>query len=127
MTKYLFICIGNAMRSQMAEGFFNHYNKNKSDSCVSAGIDRHGYVIPEVIDVMKEKGIDITHHTSDQVTDEMIREADKIVVFAKEAVHYFPKEKMIIKLVKDPYHDSNTLRPVRDEIEGIVKGIVTKG
>jgi arsenate reductase (thioredoxin) len=60
--KIIFICVGNSCRSQMAEGFAKHYarQKNLDVEIRSAGTHPAGYVHPDAIAVMREKGIDIT-------------------------------------------------------------------
>ncbi len=117
---YLFVCIGNAMRSQMAEGFFNHYNTDESKKAISAGVQRHGYVIPEVIHTMQDIDIDISHHSSDQITQEMTDMADVIVCFDEGIADQLPKEKTVVKHVDDPYHAMGSLASARDQIKEIV-------
>jgi len=68
----LFVCVENAGRSQMAEGFFNWYAP-KGYRAVSAGTKPAGEVNPLVVQVMKEIGIDISRQKSKSITDEMIR------------------------------------------------------
>jgi len=61
--KIAFVCVGNASRSQMAEGFARFYSrqiKNWEIEAYSAGTHIAGYVMPETIKVMKEAGIDIS-------------------------------------------------------------------
>lgn len=59
--RVLFVCIGNACRSQMAEGFARTYG---SDVLIpaSAGLSPAGYVARDTIHSMEEKGIDIRDH-----------------------------------------------------------------
>ena len=56
--KILFVCIHNSARSQMAEAFMKHYGKNTVEAC-SAGLEP-GVLNPDVVLVMKEKGLDIS-------------------------------------------------------------------
>ena len=55
----LFVCVENAGRSQMAEGFFREYAQKFE--VVSAGTSPESKLIPIVVDVMKEVGIGITN------------------------------------------------------------------
>lgn len=63
--KILIICIGNSCRSQMAHGFLQSFDKNIS--VYSAGTMASGQLTGKAVDVMREIGIDISHHTSDSV------------------------------------------------------------
>ena len=59
--RVLFVCIGNACRSQMAEGFARHYG---SDALIpaSAGLAPAARVAPDTIRAMREKNIDLSEH-----------------------------------------------------------------
>ncbi|MBI5455304.1 MAG: arsenate reductase ArsC [Deltaproteobacteria bacterium] len=78
LKKILFVCVGNTCRSQMAEGFANRYGNGKIEA-MSAGTSAAGIVNGYTIDAMKEIGIDISGHTSVQLTREMIEWADIVV------------------------------------------------
>ncbi len=55
MVEYiLFVCTENSARSQMAEGFFNYYNKNENYFGISAGIEIAQKVKSFALIVMKE-------------------------------------------------------------------------
>ena len=74
----LFVCVENAGRSQMAEGFFRKYAPT-GYSAVSAGTRPAGQVNPVATEAMKEVGIDIGTQKSKMITDEMVRESVKAV------------------------------------------------
>jgi len=63
----LFVCIHNSARSQMAEAFLNHYD-GKSLTAESAGLEP-GKLNPNVVKVMQEVGIDISHKGTQEVFD----------------------------------------------------------
>jgi len=65
MKKILILCTGNSCRSQMAHGFLESYDQNLYVR--SAGTNAAGSVNPHAVAVMREIGIDISHHTSDAV------------------------------------------------------------
>ena len=65
--KIIFICTGNACRSQIAEGLLRNLASDKF-SVFSAG-SHPSQVHPTSVAVMKEVGIDISHHTSDPISD----------------------------------------------------------
>ena len=65
MKKILVLCTGNSCRSQIAEGYLRHFAGNKAE-VYSAGIETHG-VNPKAIATMQEDGVDISHHTSNNM------------------------------------------------------------
>lgn len=65
MKKILVLCTGNSCRSQIAEGYLKHFAGNRA-AVYSAGIETHG-VNPRAIAIMKEDGIDISKHTSNNI------------------------------------------------------------
>ena len=76
--KILFVCVENAGRSQMAEGFFRKYAP-AGYGPYSAGTKPVGAINPLAIQAMRESGIDITTQTPKTITDSMIREAAKVI------------------------------------------------
>ena len=111
----------------MAEAFANHYGKGKI-SASSAGIKVADNVNPTVVEVMKEKGIDISMNRPKLATPKMVEEADLIVTmgcgttdlcpgpFFKTTVDWGledPKAKPIEKV-----------REIRDDIERRVKTLI---
>ncbi|RYD53343.1 MAG: arsenate reductase ArsC [Sphingobacteriales bacterium] len=68
MTKnILVLCTGNSCRSQIAEGYLQHFAGSKA-RVYSAGIETHG-VNPRAVLTMKEDGIDLSGHTSNHVDE----------------------------------------------------------
>jgi arsenate reductase len=63
--KILILCTGNSCRSQMAHGFMEHFDKNIT--VCSAGTDPAEKINEKAIIVMREVGIDISHHTPESV------------------------------------------------------------
>ncbi len=80
-TTILFLCVGNTCRSQMAEGFAKSivHREGSGVRILSAGTSAMGVVNGDSIRAMSEVGIDISHQTSDQVTDEMLGGADVLI------------------------------------------------
>jgi arsenate reductase (thioredoxin) len=78
-----FLCTGNSCRSQMAEGFAKKY-LGDSFEILSAGIEPRG-LNPWAIEVMKEKGIDISSQTSDIVNTKLLNRADYVITVCKDA------------------------------------------
>lgn len=75
----LFICVGNSGRSQMAEGFFNAMS-HESYYAISAGTKPAREVNPLVVEVMREKGIDISGNKPKAVEGWMYADAEKIIL-----------------------------------------------
>ena len=67
MKKILVLCTGNSCRSQIAKGCLRHFANGKA-IVYSAGIETHG-VNPKAISIMKEDGIDISNHTSNNIDE----------------------------------------------------------
>lgn len=91
MKKILVLCTGNSCRSQIAEGYLRYFAKDKA-TVYSAGIETHG-VNPKAIAIMKEDGIDISHHTSNNVDEYKNIDFDLVITVcdnAKENCPYFP-------------------------------------
>ncbi len=80
--KLLFLCTGNACRSQMAEGLGRHFLGRKVD-VYSAGIEKHG-LNPNAVKVMDDIGIDISQHYSKTV-DELDVEFDFVITVCGHA------------------------------------------
>jgi arsenate reductase len=74
----LFVCVENAGRSQMAEGFFNKYAP-RGYRAVSAGSKPAGQVNPLAVQAMKEIGIDLSRQKSKVITDDMIRNSVRTI------------------------------------------------
>lgn len=75
--KILILCTGNSCRSQMAHGFMEFLDKNLT--VCSAGTAASGKLNPNAVAVMKEMGIDISHHTSVSVEKYLDEEWDYVI------------------------------------------------
>ncbi len=84
----LFLCTGNACRSQMAEGWARHLGGDWLQ-VQSAGIESHGKN-PRAIAVMREAGVDISRQASTKVTDQMLAAADYVVTVCGHADEHCP-------------------------------------
>ena len=91
MKSILVLCTGNSCRSQIAEGYLKYFAKNNA-AIYSAGVETHG-VNPRAIAIMKEDGIDISTHTSNNINEYAAIDFDFIITVcdnAKERCPYFP-------------------------------------
>ncbi len=87
----LVLCTGNSCRSQMAEGYLKEFAKDAA-TIYSAGVETHG-VNPKAIAIMKEDGIDISNHTSNNLDEYLDVKFDYILTVcdnAKERCPFFP-------------------------------------
>lgn len=75
--KILILCTGNSCRSQMAHGFLQSFDPRLE--VFSAGTEASGRLNPKAVEVMKEAGVDISHHTSDQVDQYLGEEWDYVI------------------------------------------------
>lgn len=75
--KVLILCTGNSCRSQMAHGFLQSFDKNLI--VCSAGTEASGKLNEKAVKVMKEAGIDISHHTSDSIEKYLNDEWDFVI------------------------------------------------
>jgi arsenate reductase len=83
MKNILVLCTGNSCRSQIAHGYLNHFTENNI-KIFSAGIETHG-INPGAAAIMKEDGIDISAHTSNNVTEYAHIEFDFIITVCDHA------------------------------------------
>ena len=124
----LFVCIENAGRSQMAEGFFKKYTSNEFKA-QSAGTKPVSQINPIVVEAMKEVGIDISKQKSKELTDEMIRDSYKVVNMGCMDKNFCPTifvPKVIEWNLEDPKWKSIAeVREIRDEIEKRIKEFVS--
>ena len=91
MKKILVLCTGNSCRSQIAEGYLRHFAGDHAE-IYSAGVETHG-VNPRAIAIMKEDGIDISAHTSNNIDEYRDIDFDFVITVcdnARERCPYFP-------------------------------------
>ncbi|MDQ5869870.1 MAG: arsenate reductase ArsC [Thermoproteota archaeon] len=123
----LFVCVENAGRSQIAEGFFRKYAP-KGYKAISAGTKPVSQINPLAVGVMKEVGIDISNEASKDITEDMIRNSTQIVnmgCMERESCPTLFLHNLLDWNIEDPKGKSiDKVREIRDEIEQRVKEIV---
>ncbi len=75
--KVLILCTGNSCRSQMAHGFLQSFAPTWT--VASAGTEASGKLNAKAVEVMKELGVEISHHTSDSVEKYLCEEWDYVI------------------------------------------------
>ncbi len=89
--RILVLCTGNSCRSQIAHGYLQHFGGARVE-VKSAGVETHG-VNPRAVATMREDGIDISHHTSNNVDEYRDLSFDHVITVcdnAKERCPWFP-------------------------------------
>lgn len=122
MKTVLFVCVGNAGRSQMAEAFFNQLTRGKAKA-LSAGTNPAADVEPTVVKVMKEVGIDISGNKPKPLTPEMIDQANLVVTMGCGAEAACPASWVETRDwgLEDPKDKPiEKVRQIRDEIKARV-------
>lgn len=121
MKRILVLCTGNSCRSQIAEGYLRHFSNGKAE-VLSAGIETHG-VNPGAVAIMKEDGIDISHHTSNSVEEYKNLKFDFIITVcnnARETCPYFPFDaKKLHQNFPDPAKASGTEEEIKSEFRKV--------
>ena len=125
--KILFVCVENAGRSQMAEGFFRKYCTGDYEP-VSAGTRHKSQINPVAVDVMKEVGIDIGGQRPKELTEDMMRNSAKIISMGCMDKDFCPTlfvPKVVDWGVEDPKDKPiEKVREIRDEIERRIREVV---
>jgi arsenate reductase (thioredoxin) len=123
----LFVCVENAGRSQMAEAFFRKYAPSEYEA-TSAGTHHTSQINPLVVQIMKDVGIDITNQKPKEMTEDMIRNATKIVNMGCMDKNFCPTlfiPKVSDWGIADPKGKPiEKVKEIRDEIERSIKEIV---
>jgi arsenate reductase len=123
----LFVCVHNAGRSQMAAAFLAHLAAGRVE-VRSAGSAPAGTVNPAVVEAMKEIGIDISAETPKVLTVEAVHASDVVITMGcGDACPYFPGKRYLDWQLDDPAGQGvDAVRPIRDEIERRVRGLLAE-
>jgi arsenate reductase len=124
-TFVLFVCVHNAGRSQMAAGFLTHLAGDRV-TVRSAGSAPADSVNPAVLEAMTEVGIDLSEETPKVLTDEAALASDVIITMGcGDACPVYPGKRYLDWVLQDPAGQGvEAVRPIRDEIEKRVKGLI---
>jgi arsenate reductase (thioredoxin) len=123
----LFLCIHNAGRSQMAAAFARQLGGERV-VVHSAGSDPGERLNPAVVSAMTEKGLDISNEAPKRLIDEIGRTADVIVTMGcgDECPVYLGKRYVDWDLTDPAGRPLEEVRPIRDEIESRVEGLIAE-
>ncbi len=121
----LFLCVHNAGRSQMAMGWLQHLAGDRV-LVMSGGSEPADQVNPAAVAAMAEVGIDISGAQPQPWTDETLGAADVVVTMGcGDTCPIVPGTRYLDWPLDDPAGKGvEDVRPVRDEIERRVRGLM---
>jgi protein-tyrosine-phosphatase len=125
VARVLFVCLHNAGRSQMSAALFERAAAGRH-AAASAGTEPAEHVHPEVVDVMREIGIDLAAHDPRLLTRELAEKADVVVTMGcGDQCPYIPGKRYIDWDLKDPNGQPlSEVRVTRDRIASRVRTLV---
>ncbi len=126
MNTVIFACIHNAGRSQMAAAFFNRLADAKKARAISAGTQPGERVHPVVVDVLREKDIDVSGARPQKLTDELARGARLLVTMGcGDQCPVVPGLERDDWPLEDPKgKPPERVRQIRDDIERRVRALL---
>jgi arsenate reductase len=127
MATALFVCLHNAGRSQMSQALFERAAEGRNRA-LSAGTTPGERVHPEVVEVMRELGIDLSDREPRALTRELAEEADVVVTMGcGDECPYIPGKRYLDWDLEDPKgRPVEEVRATRDEIERRVNAVVAE-
>jgi arsenate reductase (thioredoxin) len=125
VSRVLFVCVQNAGRSQMAEALFEATSAGRHESR-SAGTAPAARVHPEVVEAMRELGVDLSQRVPRRLEDADAELADVVVTMGcGDACPFIPGKRYVDWELADPAgQDAETVRRIRDEIDARVRALV---
>ena len=121
----LFVCVHNAGRSQMAAALLNHYAAGRVE-VRSAGSAPADAINPAVREAMAEVGIDISAEHPKLLTTDAVEASDVVITMGcGDACPVFPGKRYLDWQLTDPAGKGvDAVRPIRDEIDTRVRGLL---
>jgi arsenate reductase (thioredoxin) len=125
MATALFVCLHNAGRSQMSQALFERAAEGRH-SALSAGTTPADRVHPEVVEVMRELGIDLAEREPKLLTRELAEQADVVVTMGcGDECPYIPGRRYLDWDLEDPKdRPLDEVRATRDDIDRRVRELV---
>ena len=123
----LFVCVHNAGRSQMAQGFLAHLAGDRIE-VRSAGTEPGDRINPAAVEAMAEVGIDITAQTPKILTPDTVQTSDVVITMGcGDTCPYFPGVDYRDWKLDDPAGKGvQSVRPIRDEIRRRVEILIAE-
>lgn len=128
MKRVVFACVHNAGRSQMAAAWFTALADPAKAEAVSAGTAPCTRVHPEVLETMREVGVDLAHATPRFLTDDLARAADLLVTMGcGETCPVLPGLRRLDWPLEDPKGKPLArVREIRDEVRAHVATLIAR-
>jgi arsenate reductase (thioredoxin) len=126
MKTVLFACVHNAGRSQMAAAMFNKLADPAKARAISAGTEPGKVVHPEVVNVMREEGIDLASTVPQKLTDDLASKAAMLITMGcGEACPVVPGLERDDWPLDDPKGKPvEGVREIRDEVARRVRALI---
>ncbi|WP_435850268.1 arsenate reductase ArsC [Streptomyces massasporeus] len=123
----LFVCVHNAGRSQMAAAFLTHLAGERVQ-VRSAGSAPAATVNPAVVEAMAEVGVDVSAEVPKVLTGEAVQTSDVVITMGYgDTCPVFPGKRYLDWQLRDPAGQGvDAVRPIRDEIETRIRGLITE-
>jgi arsenate reductase (thioredoxin) len=127
MAHALFVCLHNAGRSQMSQALFERAAACRH-TAASAGTTPAEHVHPEVVEVMREIGIDLSDHQPQLLTHQLADRADVVVTMGcGDECPYIPGKRYVDWDLPDPKDQPlQQVRAIRDEISHRVNELLAE-
>jgi arsenate reductase (thioredoxin) len=126
MTTVLFACVHNAGRSQMAAAWFNQLADPAKARAISAGTNQGPSVHPEVVEAMREVGVELSGAPTTKLTPEIAQRAQMLITMGcGDECPFVPGARRADWPVEDPKGKPLArVRAIRDDIRQRVKALV---
>jgi arsenate reductase (thioredoxin) len=125
MSTVLFVCRQNAGRSQMSQALFHRASGGRHQA-LSAGTTPAAHVHPEVVEVMRELGLDLADRTPQLLTPALAAQANVVVTMGcGDECPFIPGKRYIDWNLSDPAGQPlHQVRAIRDDIDQRVRALV---
>ena len=129
MANVLFVCLHNAGRSQMSQALFERAAGGRHHALSAGSVaDPEGRVHPEVVEAMRELGIDLADRRPERLTTELAEQADVVVTMGcGDACPFIPGKRYLDWDLPDPKgRPIDEVRATRDDIAARVQALVAE-
>jgi arsenate reductase len=123
----LFVCVHNAGRSQMAAALLQHHGMGRI-SVRSAGSEPAEKVNPAAAAALAEWGLDITAEVPSKLTTADVEASDVVITMGcGDTCPVFPGKRYLDWQLEDPAGQGiDAVRPIRDDIDRRIRGLVAE-